>query len=167
MAASVAAALRERQHTVSVSESSGGGLISACLVAIAGASDYYVGGVVSYTRAAQKGMSCTYSDEAMQGLRASTEAYALLNARALLETVGTTWALSETGRQRPHRQPLRRLRRPRLHRSVRPRGEEHHHRDRRRQPRSQHVGLRSPRPRPPRGVHPRSSLVTRFPSEKR
>ena len=55
MATSVAAALRERQHTVSVSESSGGGLISACLVAIPGASDYYVGGVVSYTRAAQKG----------------------------------------------------------------------------------------------------------------
>ena len=100
MATSVAAALRERQHTVSVSESSGGGLISACLVAIAGASDYSAGGVVSYTRDAQKGFMHV-PDEAMQGIRASTEAYALLNARALLDAVGTTWALSETGASGP------------------------------------------------------------------
>ena len=100
MATSVAAALREKQHTVSVSESSGGGLISACLVAIAGASDYYVGGVVSYTRDSQKGF-LHVPDEAMQGIRASTEAYALLNARALREAVGTTWALSETGASGP------------------------------------------------------------------
>ena len=100
MATSVAAALREHQHTVSVSESSGGGLISACLVAVPGASDYYVGGVVSYTRDSQKGF-LHVPDEAMQGIRASTEAYALLNARALRETVGTTWALSETGASGP------------------------------------------------------------------
>ena len=100
MATSVAAALREKQHTLSVSESSGGGLISACLVAIAGASDYYVGGVVSYTRDSQKGF-LHVPDEAMQGIRASTEAYALLNARALREAVGTTWALSETGASGP------------------------------------------------------------------
>ncbi len=100
MATSVAAALREHQHTVSVSESSGGGLISACLVAVPGASDYYVGGVVSYTRDSQKGF-LHVPDEAMQGIRASTEAYALLNARALREAVGTTWALSETGASGP------------------------------------------------------------------
>ncbi len=100
MATSVAAALREKQHTVSVSESSGGGLISACLVAVPGASDYYVGGVVSYTRDSQKGF-LHVPDEAMQGIRASTEAYALLNARALRDAVGTTWALSETGASGP------------------------------------------------------------------
>ena len=100
MATAVAAALREKQHTVSVSESSGGGLISACLVAVPGASDYYVGGVVSYTRDSQKGF-LHVPDEAMEGIRASTEAYALLNARALLDTVATTWALSETGASGP------------------------------------------------------------------
>ena len=100
MATSVAAALREKQHTVSVSESSGGGLISACLVAVPGASDYYVGGVVSYTRDSQKEF-LHVPEEAMQGVRASTEAYALLNARALREAVGTTWALSETGASGP------------------------------------------------------------------
>jgi PncC family amidohydrolase len=100
MATAVAEALREKQHTVSVSESSGGGLISACLVAVPGASDYYVGGVVSYTRDSQKGF-LHVPDAAMEGIRASTEAYALLNARALLDTVGTTWALSETGASGP------------------------------------------------------------------
>ena len=100
MATAVAVVLREKQHTVSVSESSGGGLISACLVAVPGASDYYVGGVVSYTRDSQKGF-LHVPDAAMEGIRASTEAYALLNARALLDTVGTTWALSETGASGP------------------------------------------------------------------
>lgn len=100
MATAVAAALREKQHTVSVSESSGGGLISACLVAVPGASDYYVGGVVSYTRDSQRGF-LQVPDEAMEGVRASTEAYALLNARALRDAVGTTWALSETGASGP------------------------------------------------------------------
>ena len=100
MATAVVAALREKQHTVSVSESSGGGLISACLVAVPGASDYYVGGVVSYTRDSQKGF-LHVPDEAMEGIRASTEAYALLNARALRDAVGTTWALSETGASGP------------------------------------------------------------------
>jgi PncC family amidohydrolase len=100
MATAVAEALREKQHTVSVSESSGGGLISACLVAVPGASDYYVGGVVSYTRDSQKGF-LHVPDEAMEGIRASTEAYALLNARALRDAVGTTWALSETGASGP------------------------------------------------------------------
>jgi PncC family amidohydrolase len=100
MATAVAEALREKQHTVSVSESSGGGLISACLVAVPGASDYYVGGVVSYTRDSQRGF-LQVPDEAMEGVRASTEAYALLNARALRDAVGTTWALSETGASGP------------------------------------------------------------------
>ena len=100
MATAVAEALREKQHTVSVSESSGGGLISACLVAVPGASDYYVGGVVSYTRDSQRGF-LQVPDEAMEGVRASTETYALLNARALRDAVGTTWALSETGASGP------------------------------------------------------------------
>ena len=37
----------------------------------------------------------------MEGLRASTEAYAMLNARSLRERLGTTWALSETGASGP------------------------------------------------------------------
>ena len=99
-AAAVGAALKERQETLSVSESSCGGLLSACLVSIPGASAYYVGGSVVYTRTAQRGL-LHVPDEAMADIRASTEAYALLNARTIRESLGTTWALSETGASGP------------------------------------------------------------------
>ena len=56
IAAPVAALLRETGQSISVAESSCGGLISAALVAIPGASDYYVGGSVIYTRVAQRGL---------------------------------------------------------------------------------------------------------------
>ena len=70
------------------------------MVALPGASAYYVGGAVIYTRTGQAGLFGV-PDEAMEGLRASTEAYALLNARAVRERLGTTWALSETGASGP------------------------------------------------------------------
>ena len=99
-AASVGALLKERQQTLSVSESSCGGLLSACLVSIPGASAYYVGGSVVYTRAAHKGL-LQVPDSAMANMRASTEEYARLNARTIREALGTTWALSETGASGP------------------------------------------------------------------
>ena len=100
MAASVGALLKEREHSVAVSESSCGGLISASLVAVPGASAYYVGGAVVYTRAGQRGL-LQVPDDAMSGIRASSEPYALLNARTVRESLGTTWALSETGASGP------------------------------------------------------------------
>ena len=56
VAASVGALLKETGQSISVAESSCGGLMSAALVAIPGASAYYVGGSVIYTRVAQKGL---------------------------------------------------------------------------------------------------------------
>ena len=100
MAASVGALLKQNEQTIAVSESSCAGLISATLVAIPGASAYYVGGAVIYTRASQAGL-LHVPDEAMAELRASTEAYALLNGRTIREALGTTWALSETGASGP------------------------------------------------------------------
>ncbi len=100
MAASVGGLLKEKGHTIAVSESSCGGLLSASLVSIPGASAYYVGGAIIYTRASQKGL-LSVPDEAMEGLRASTEEYALLNGRKIREALGTTWALSETGASGP------------------------------------------------------------------
>ena len=100
VSASVGALLKERQQTIAVSESSCGGLLSAALVSIPGASAYYVGGSVVYTRTAQKGL-LQVPDEAMSNMRASTEAYALLNARTVREALGTSWALSETGASGP------------------------------------------------------------------
>ena len=100
LAAPVGALLKQTQQTVAVSESSCGGLISATLVAIPGASAYYVGGAVVYTRAGQKGL-LQVPDQAMEGIRASSEPYALLNARTVRQSLGTTWALSETGASGP------------------------------------------------------------------
>ena len=100
IAATVAELLKQSGHTLAVAESSGGGLISASLVAVPGASAYYLGGAVIYTRTAQRGL-LSIPDEAMADLRASTEAYALLNARTIRETLGATWGLAETGASGP------------------------------------------------------------------
>ena len=100
MAESVGALLKRYQQTVAVAESAAGGLISTSLVAVPGASTYYVGGSVIYTRASQRGL-LGVPDEAMADIRASSEPYALLNARAILELLGTTWSLSETGASGP------------------------------------------------------------------
>ena len=100
VAANAADLLKERGDTIAVSESSCAGLLSAALVAIPGASAYYVGGAIIYTRVAQAGL-LRVPDEAMEGQRASTEYYAALNARTIREIHGTTWALSETGASGP------------------------------------------------------------------
>ena len=88
--------LKESNQTIGIAESSSGGLISAHLLAIPGASRYFIGGSVIYTRVAQKGL-LKVTDGQMDGLRASTEEYASLNAKTIKETLEPTWGLSETG----------------------------------------------------------------------
>ena len=84
MSSSLGELLKRTGQTLAVSESAGGGLISATLVAVPGASAYYVGGVVVYTRIAQRGL-LQVPDQAMEGIRASSEPYAILNARTVRE----------------------------------------------------------------------------------
>ena len=100
MAASVATLLKQYQQTVAVAESSCGGLISAALVAVPGASAYYLGGAVIYTGTARQGL-LGVPDHAMSDMRASTEPYAMMKARTVRESLGTTWGLSETGASGP------------------------------------------------------------------
>ena len=100
IAASVGGLLKQHQQTIAVAESSCGGLISASLVAVPGASAYYVGGSVVYTRLAQNGL-LNVPNEAMADIRASTEAYAMLNAHTVRGALGTTWGLAETGASGP------------------------------------------------------------------
>ena len=96
----IAALLKQRRETVAVAESSTGGLISAALLGVAGASSYFVGGAVIYTRTARRAL-LDIPDAAMTGMRASTEAYALLLARTMRERHATSWALAETGATGP------------------------------------------------------------------
>ena len=100
MAASVAALLKQHQQTVAVAESSCGGLISGALVSVPGASAYYLGGAVVYTGTARQGL-LGVADHAMGDMRASTEPYAMMKARTVRESLGTTWGLSETGASGP------------------------------------------------------------------
>jgi nicotinamide-nucleotide amidase len=100
IAEKIAARLRERNETLAVAESSAGGLISAALVAQPGASVFYVGGTVVYTLESRRTL-LEIPDEAVKGIRASTEPYALLAARAIRERLGTTWGISETGASGP------------------------------------------------------------------
>lgn len=100
LAASVAARLVARGETVAVAESSAGGLISAALLSVPGASAYFVGGGVIYTQAARR-ILLAVPDEAVRGVRSSTEAYALLKARTVRERLAATWGLAETGAAGP------------------------------------------------------------------
>jgi PncC family amidohydrolase len=97
---SVGARLKERKETVAVAESSAGGLISAALLAVPGASAYFLGGGVIYTQAARRGL-LQVPDDGVKGIRSSTEGYALLKARTIRERLGATWGLAETGATGP------------------------------------------------------------------
>jgi len=100
MGQAVGALLKEKKHTIAVAESSAGGLISAALLSVPGASAYFLAGGVIYTHDARRAL-LGVPDEALTGLRASTEEYALRLARAVRERLGTTWGLSETGATGP------------------------------------------------------------------
>ena len=100
LAARIAARLIERRETVAVAESSTGGLIAAALLAVPGASAYFVGGAVVYTKTSRAAL-LGITDAEMANMRASTEAYALLCARAIREKNRTTWGLGETGATGP------------------------------------------------------------------
>src|SRR5881628_2093440 len=95
LASSLGSLLKERKETIAVAESSAGGLISAALLAIPGASAYFQGGGVIYTQNARRAL-LGIADDSVKGIRSSTEAYAMLGARAVREKLGTTWGLAET-----------------------------------------------------------------------
>ena len=98
--------LIERHETIAIAESSTGGLIAAALLSVPGASAYFVGGAVVYTKAARAAL-LGIGDADMQGLRPSTEPYAQLNARRVRERHGATWGLERNRRYGPYRQSLR------------------------------------------------------------
>jgi nicotinamide-nucleotide amidase len=100
LAEKIAARLKERCETVAVAESSTGGLIAAALLAVPGASAYFVGGAVVYTHAARAAL-LGIGDAEMKGMRASTEPYALLCARRMRAKHGATWGIGETGAAGP------------------------------------------------------------------
>jgi len=100
LANSVGALLKQRGETVAVAESSTGGLISAALLAVPGASAYFVGGSVVYTAPARDLYLGIDLDD-HPGMRSASEPYALLLAKTSREKLNTTWGISETGAAGP------------------------------------------------------------------
>jgi len=96
----VGALLTERRQTLAVAESSAGGLINAALVAVPGASAYYLGGCVIYTATGREALAGIGARD-MAGMRSASEPYARFLARRVREKLGTTWGLSETGASGP------------------------------------------------------------------
>jgi PncC family amidohydrolase len=100
LAEQVATKLIGRRQTIAVSESSTGGLISAALLAVPGASAYFLGGAVVYTRQARDAL-LGITDADMKGMRSASEPYAQLAAKTVRERFASDWGLSETGATGP------------------------------------------------------------------
>jgi PncC family amidohydrolase len=100
IAEKIAAILKERRQTIAVAESSTGGLISAALLAVPGASAYFLGGAVVYTRDARR-ILMDIPDDAMKGIRSASEPYAKLLASQIRQRFSSDLGLSETGATGP------------------------------------------------------------------
>lgn len=100
LAERAAALLAARGETVAVAESSAGGLVSAALLAMPGASAYFRGAAVVYTRDARR-LLLGVPDAAMDGVPPSSEALAALLAEGARARLGATWGLGEAGAAGP------------------------------------------------------------------
>ena len=100
LAERIADQLARRRETIAIAESSTGGLISAALLAVPGASAYFLGGAVIYTRQAREAL-LGITPAMMDGLRPASELYAALLAETVRERHGATWGVSETGATGP------------------------------------------------------------------
>ena len=100
LAEKISVILKDRGDTVAVSESSTGGLVSAALLAVPGASAYFTGGVVVYTGPARDAF-LGIDLEQHKGMRSASEPYATLMAETVRKRLDATWGLSETGAAGP------------------------------------------------------------------
>ena len=100
LAEAIAARLKARGETIAIAESSTGGLISAALLTVPGASAYFLGGAVAYTRQAKR-LLLGLDEAALGQFRPATEPHAQLLARGVRAQFTATWGLAETGAAGP------------------------------------------------------------------
>src|ERR1700756_632393 len=101
LAETIGARMKARGETIAISESSTGGLISAALLSIGGASAYFRGGGVIYTANARQAFLQIPNPLPSPIERASTEPYALLLADTVRGRLDADWGLGETGATGP------------------------------------------------------------------
>jgi PncC family amidohydrolase len=101
------ALLKARREKIAVGETSAGGLISAALLAVPGASTYFAGGAVTYSARAVRGLlELSFDELRARGIRSSSEPYAEILAETIRQKHGgVTWGLSETGAAGPDGNP--------------------------------------------------------------
>jgi PncC family amidohydrolase len=100
LAAEIGGKLKARGETLAVSETSSGGLVSAAMLSIGGASAYMRGGVVPYSQWSRDGFLRIERAD-LEGVRSSSEPYATILAATVKERVKTDWGLAETGAAGP------------------------------------------------------------------
>ena len=88
--------LRERGETLAVAESCTGGLLGSTITNVAGASDYFVGGVISYMNRTKLAFLAV-SREALDRHGAVSRPVAREMAQHVRDEAGVDWALSTTG----------------------------------------------------------------------
>jgi nicotinamide-nucleotide amidase len=96
LAEEIAALLTARGETVTVAESTAGGLISAALLWVPGASRYFAGGAVVYTldsRVALAGVT----PESVANYQGTTPEMLLEMAASLRQRLAATWCIAESG----------------------------------------------------------------------
>ena len=143
LAEKIAASLIARKETIAVAESSTGGLISAALLAVPGASAYYRGGGVIYTPRARAALvNITKEEMEAIGNRGATEPYATLLANRP-RTAQHHMGPERNRRDRALGQSLRRCRRTFVHGRCRTANARDHARDRKRRSCCEHARLRT------------------------
>ncbi len=100
IAEKLAVLLKSRHATIAVAESSTGGLVSAALLSVPGASAYFLGGAVVYTRESRR-LLLDIPDSAFAGIRSVTEALALVLARGVRSRLSAQWSIAEVGAAGP------------------------------------------------------------------
>jgi nicotinamide-nucleotide amidase len=100
LAEKIAVMLKQRRENIAVAESTTGGLISAALLSVPGASSYFIGGAVVYTLKARRAM-LEVPDSAFAGIKSITEEGAMILARAARTRFAVTWSIAEIGASGP------------------------------------------------------------------
>ncbi|WP_205698899.1 CinA family protein [Conexibacter sp. SYSU D00693] len=103
-AAAVAQRLEDRGETLALAESSGGGLVTAALIAVPGASAFHRGGVVIYTLGGAKALLAD-ARPLDEGVRSASEPFAVWLASAVATKLRADWGFGETGASGPTGNP--------------------------------------------------------------
>ncbi len=96
LAAEIASLLTQRGETVAVAEATAGGLVSAALLSVSGASRYYAGGGVVYTLNSRTALAGVPAEQYANYRGTTPEMLASL-AESMRQRLGADWCVAESG----------------------------------------------------------------------